>query len=136
VKALAQGIRFGGKTVHSTIPWKLWRKQEVYQEYINKDWTGKMFVYAYGKPRISTEKEQHKAEQLLNALKKNYQFDQLRITADDWPMLVKAYVYGNYPEEAIARAQLSDGKTVHPDISWHAWRKRPEYQEGMKVPLP
>ncbi|OGY79355.1 MAG: hypothetical protein A3B74_00735 [Candidatus Kerfeldbacteria bacterium RIFCSPHIGHO2_02_FULL_42_14] len=136
VKAIAQGIRFGGKTVHPTILWKVWRKQEIYQDYINKDWTGKMFIHAYGKPRISAAKEQEKSEKLLSILKEDYHFDQLRINADNWPLLSKAYIYGNYPEEAIARVQISGGKTVHPEISWHAWRKRTEYQEGMKVPLP
>lgn len=36
VLAIRQAIRFGGKTVHPTIPWNLWKNTLIYKEYINK----------------------------------------------------------------------------------------------------
>jgi len=37
VEAVAQAMRFGGKTVHPTIPWSIWKDSADYQEYINKN---------------------------------------------------------------------------------------------------
>lgn len=34
--AVVQAIRFGGYTVHPTIPWESWRETEQYQRYINR----------------------------------------------------------------------------------------------------
>lgn len=36
VKAIAQAIKHGGKTVHPTIPWPAWQNSADYQNYINK----------------------------------------------------------------------------------------------------
>ena len=42
-------------------------------------------------------------------------------------MLVNAYVYGDYPVEAIIMYIKLDGETVHPEISWHSWKNSPDY---------
>jgi len=35
-EAIVQAIRFGGYTVHPTIPWESWKETEQYQKYMSK----------------------------------------------------------------------------------------------------
>ncbi len=37
IPAIARAIKFGGKTVHPTIPWKVWKKTNMYKEWIVKN---------------------------------------------------------------------------------------------------
>lgn len=46
----------------------------------------------------------------------------------NWFTLVKAYVYGGYPPEAIIQAVKFGGKTVHPTIPWSKWKESEDYQ--------
>jgi len=45
-----------------------------------------------------------------------------------WFALVKAYVYGGYPPEAIVQAVKFGGKTVHPAIPWSEWKESDDYK--------
>lgn len=126
VQAIVQAIRYGGKTVHPQIPYYLWKEKPEYQEYINKDWTGGMIIFAYGLPRILITDEQAKASELKNLLQQNYDFGTLRITIENWGTLVNAYVYGGYPLEAIARAYTCNG-AVSFEIPYNSWKVRGEH---------
>jgi len=128
VKDIVQTIRFGGKTVHTEIPQYLWKNRSEYVEYINKDWTGGVIIFAYNKPRILITEEAQKAIELKEALQANYDYQSLKINPDNWDTLVKAYVYGEYPVEAISRAYTCNG-AVHFEIPYEQWRYRAEYQQ-------
>jgi len=34
--AIKQSVKFGGKTVHPTIPWSLWKDSQDYKNYIDR----------------------------------------------------------------------------------------------------
>ncbi|MBU1167390.1 glycoside hydrolase family protein [Patescibacteria group bacterium] len=135
VQAIVQAIRFGGKTVHPQYSAKFWSQTQDYKDFINKDWTGGLIVYAYGEPRIKVTDEGKKAEELLLALKTHHDYSKLRITVDDWGDLVKAYVYGGYPVSAIARAVVTDWKTVSRTEKYETYKNSVVFKEGMESQL-
>lgn len=132
---IAQAIRFGGKTVHPKLQKKFWQETEDYQNYQNKEWTGGLIVYAYGKPRIKVTDEAEKARELRAALGAHHDFSTLGITPEVWGDLIKAYIYGEYPVSAIARAVKSDWRTVNKDVHHNDWQKSYQYQQGMQTQL-
>jgi hypothetical protein len=132
---IAQAIRFGGKTVHPKLQKKFWQKTTDYTQYVNKDWTGGLIEYAYEKPRIKVTDEARKARELREVLGAHHDFSTLEITPDIWGDLVKAYVYGEYPVSAIARAVRSDWLTVNKEVHHNDWQKSYQYQEGMQIQL-
>lgn len=136
VIALVQSLRFGGKTVHSLIHYDYWKESDDYQEYINKDLVKGRFVYAYQKARLPIVQEQQKADELKQTLQNQFGLGELRINETNWAKLVNAYVYGEYPVEAIARAVIYGGKTVHLTIPWKSWRLSSDYQGYINKPLP
>jgi hypothetical protein len=129
IQAIVQAIRFGGKTVHPSIPYYLWKETKVYNEYINKNWTGGLIIYAYGKPRQLITFEQQKAQELKNLLSTRYDFSKLRIDINNWNLALKAYIYGGYPIEAIARMGRYPATTVHTEIPYEAWSQTGIYNE-------
>ncbi|MBU1118556.1 hypothetical protein KKH43_01590 [Patescibacteria group bacterium] len=129
-QAIAQSIRFGGKTVNPKIAAKFWMQTADYQNYINKDWTGGLITWAYGNPRIKVTDEAKKADDLNTALHTYHDFSKLNITSESWNDLVKAYVYGGYPVSAIARAVVTDWKTVSKTQNYSAWKNTETYKEG------
>ena len=129
IQAIVQAIRFGGRTVHPFIPYRLWKETRDYKDYINKDWTGGLIIFAYGQPRQLVTTEQQKAQELKNLLYTNYDFSKLRINATNWNSLVTAYVYGGYPLEAIARGGVFFGTVIHPHIPYSRWKESSIYQE-------
>lgn len=133
--AIAQAIRYGGKVVHPMIPYKYWKEEADFKEYINKDWTGGLIIWAYGKPRIKVTDEGKKAQELTEALKSGYDFENLRIDITNWGDLVKAYVYGDYPLDAIAKSIRTDWGTVSKDEKFETYKKSSRYQEAIKVGL-
>lgn len=136
VQAIVQAIRYGGYTVSPEIPFVEWQTHQSYIDYINRNWTGGMIVFAYDKPRVSLTTEQEKARELRQLLEQNYNLSQLRITAHNWNTIVNAYVYGEYPVAAIARAVVFGGKTVHPEIGFGAWQYTDDYQNYINRELP
>ena len=84
--------------------------------------------YAYQKPRLKDlQKEQQLAVSLKNQLNSKFN-GKLPVAASDWATLVKAYVYGGYPVQAIYQAIIHKGKTVHPTIPWSSWKNTPDYK--------
>lgn len=131
IRAIVQSIKHHGKTVHPTIPFKYWKTTPIYQEYINRDWTG----FAYGQRRETTEHEQQQAEELRELLERDYGYADLRIGPENWVKLVNAYVYGGYPVKAIAKAERFGGKTVHPTIHHDQWQNTDDYKRYIDMPL-
>lgn len=129
VQAIVQAIRFGGKTVHPSIPYKFWQETDTYKEFINKNWTGGLIIYAYGKPRQLITLEQQKAQELRNLLSTNYNFSKLRIDINNWDIALKAYVYGGYPLEAVVRIGKYPGTVVHTEIPYETWKDTAIYKE-------
>jgi len=84
-------------------------------------------VFAYNKARLSHEIEANKALYLRSELEKI--LGSLNIAVDHWYKLLNAYIYGDYPVQAIAQAIRFGGKTVHPNISWQQWQNSSDYQE-------
>ncbi|MFW0837418.1 MAG: fibronectin type III domain-containing protein [Candidatus Komeilibacteria bacterium] len=82
-------------------------------------------AFAYGKPRASLAVEQNAAQYLRQVLQANAISKAL--PAATWYRMINAYVYGNYPVEAIVQAVRWGGKTVHPTIPWSAWRHSFDY---------
>ena len=88
--------------------------------------SGKKAIFAYVKPRINNAIESVKASELRDLIES--QVGKLRISVQDWYKLVNAYIYGEYPVEAIIKAIQYSGKTVHPEIPWQSWSKSLDYQ--------
>ena len=80
----------------------------------------------YNKPRISNTIEQMRAVELKRLLEAR--LGQLRLDREDWFTVVNAYIYGEYPVDAIAQSVRFGGKTVHPSIGWSAWKNTTDYQ--------
>ncbi|MFA6272200.1 MAG: glycosyl hydrolase [Patescibacteria group bacterium] len=135
VIAIVQSLRFGGKTIHPEIHFNYWKNSSDYKEYIGKDLVNGRFVYAYGKARLPIETEQQKAIELKQKLADQFGLEHLRINDTNWVKLFNAYAYGGYPVEAIARAVIYGGKTVHTSIPWKFWQEHPDYQEFIQKPL-
>lgn len=87
---------------------------------------GKLVKLIYGKERSSLSHEQTKAIELKAALDKK--LGKFNISRNDWFKVVNAYVYGNYPIEAISQCIKWSGKTVHPTINWQLWKEAPDYK--------
>lgn len=86
--------------------------------------------FVYGQVRLDTATENTKAQELKNIIKKKLKY--LPIKSSLWPTLVDAYIYGDYPIEAILMYIKLEGKTINPDISWSNWQYSPEYIKYMK----
>jgi hypothetical protein len=91
--------------------------------------SGKLILYAYQKPRLKNlSQEQQKASSLNSQLKTKLKRSSLRLPQNQWQTLLKAYVYGEYPVEAIYKAIIHGGKTVHPTIPWSIWKDSRDYK--------
>lgn len=87
--------------------------------------------YAYNKPRLEDLKlENQKIIDLEKQLEEI--FSSLKISDENWATLVKAYIYGDYPIEAIAQAIRLGGYTVHPSIPFESWKNSKDYIEHME----
>ncbi|MEW6407652.1 MAG: glycosyl hydrolase [Patescibacteria group bacterium] len=128
-KALAQALKFSGKTYHSTIPFRQWKKRKVYKKYINRGWYGGKLVWSftYKKPRLTFKEEAMQAVKLKQELVKRYKFNKLQISAKNWPSLVNAYIYGEYPLEALARAGKYP-QIINPKIPYSRWKESSVYK--------
>lgn len=87
---------------------------------------GKIYETIYDKPRMNDDIVADKA----NVLK--YYLGQADVDLNDigsleWVYLLNAYVYGEYPEEAIIQAVKYEGRTVHPTVPWKFWRNSEDY---------
>lgn len=63
---------------------------------------------------------------LKNWLKNN--LGSYQINARDWAVLVNAYSYSGYSEQAIKQSIRFGGKTVHPTIPFAKWQNTSDYQ--------
>lgn len=86
--------------------------------------------FFYGKPRLDLEYEKSKALELKKAVDKKLPY--IYIDSNKWQMLSNAYVYGDYPIDAIIMYIKLDGKTVHPEIDWNSWKNSPDYKKYEK----
>ncbi len=82
----------------------------------------------YTDARRNLALEQQLAQELYNYLKVRYNNKIPSISRDNWFILVRAFTYGGYPGEAIAKAIKFSGKTVHPKIFWSVWQNSADYQ--------
>jgi|GEM_PF-1826245 chitodextrinase len=88
--------------------------------------------YAYGASCRDLSAERNLAKDLKLSLLRVFAGRTPAAANQNWYTLVKAYVYGGYPLEAITKAIKHGGKTVHPTIPWSAWRNSAEYKEYIK----
>jgi len=86
---------------------------------------GRYNIFKYNKPRLSHDYEMSKSIELKQELEKI--LGGLNLQAQDWFTVVNAYIYGEYPIEAIAQSIKHGGKTVHPNIAWDFWQKAKDY---------
>ena len=85
----------------------------------------KKIDFFYGQPRLDLKSEQSKTAELKKIVDKKLPY--IYINSSTWQMLVNAYIYGDYPVDAIIMYIKLDGQTVHPDIDWHSWKTSPSY---------
>lgn len=135
-QAIVSAIEHGGQTVHPIIHFEYWKNTSAYQETMDKEWVNGQRVFAYGQARISLEEEATRAQELRDALNSNYNFSSLQIQDKDWAYLVNGYIYGGYPVDAIARAILYGGRTVHENIPWEYWKETQDYKNTIGLPVP
>ena len=84
-------------------------------------------AFAYGQPRKDNRTETAKAKELKAKLLIKFG-GKIPTTEKDWPAMVNAYIYGDYPVEAIYKNIIFPGKTVSPTIIWEKWRQTDEYK--------
>ncbi len=87
---------------------------------------GKIYETIYNKPRMNDDLVANKANEL------KYHLGQADVNLNDigsleWVYLLNAYVYGEYPEEAVIQAIKFGGRTVHPTVPWKFWRNSDDY---------
>ncbi len=70
--------------------------------------------------------ESKQSAYLKNWLKNN--LGSYSISARDWAVLVNAYTYSGYSEQAIKQSIRFGGKTVHPTIPFAQWQNSQDYQ--------
>lgn len=87
---------------------------------------GKLVKLIYNKPRLANDIEMAKSIELKQSLEQR--IGKLNLGREGWFTVVNAYIYGDYPIEAIAQAIKWSGKTVHPIIGWTAWKNSVDYQ--------
>lgn len=133
---IASAIKNGGATVHPTIPQEYWKKTPTYKKVMAKEWVNGKPIFAYNQARLPLEDEATRAQELRQALNTNYNFASLKLQDKDWAYLVNGYIYGGYPKEAIARAILYGGKTVHESIPYQYWKNTTDYKNTIKLPIP
>lgn len=86
-------------------------------------------IFAYNKPRVNNlMTEVNSANELKYHLEQLFR-KPIPVARNSWPTLVNAYLYGKYPVEAIYKAIIFSGKTVHPTIPWSAWQNSDDYQK-------
>ncbi|MBI5466098.1 MAG: hypothetical protein HY974_02300 [Candidatus Kerfeldbacteria bacterium] len=86
-------------------------------------------TYAYGVSCRDLAAERNLAGDLRELLSSAFSGRTPSAALRNWYTLVKAYVYGGYPMEAIVKAVKFGGKTVHPAIPWSAWKDSADYKE-------
>jgi Bacterial TSP3 repeat len=84
-------------------------------------------IFAYSKSRVGHDIESGHAQYLRTELENR--MNNLNIGVKHWYKLLNAYIYGDYPIEAIAQAIRFGGKTVHPTMPWSIWQNSDDYKE-------
>ena len=90
----------------------------------------KKIDFFYGQPQLDLNYEQTKALELKKIIDEKIKY--IYISPSKWNMLVNAYVYGDYPINAIIMYVKLNGYTVHPDIPWSTWKDSPDYLKYAK----
>jgi hypothetical protein len=88
---------------------------------------GKLIKKIYEQTRLDNKMEMARSIELKKTLESK--IGKLKLGAKDWFTVVNAYIYGDYPVEAITQAIKYGGKTVHPSISWSLWKNSADYQQ-------
>jgi len=87
--------------------------------------------YAYGRPRMANLKlEAALANDLRKALIKK--LGAKKVPARLNQSLIKAYIYGGYNFDELARTLIGGKGLVHPSVRAADWRKSAEYQKRKK----
>jgi hypothetical protein len=92
-------------------------------------WYKNILVGPYNKLRLPISEEQGQALELKSKLEKYFGKGLIPISAENWPTVVNAYVYGEYPVKAIVQAIRFGGKAVHPTIPHHLWKETEDYKK-------
>ncbi|MDD4607174.1 MAG: hypothetical protein PHS07_02445 [Patescibacteria group bacterium] len=89
----------------------------------------KLQAQNYFKPTYAQATIDNKKDELEYLLNQN--IGEYNLTDNNYQVLLRAYMYGGYPIEAIVKALRFGGKTVHPAISWQTWQHSLDYQTVM-----
>lgn len=82
----------------------------------------------YGVYCRDLKSEQELASQLSVFIKNFFSGRVPSISRTNWFTLIKSYVYGGYPLQAITQAIKFGGKTVHPSIPYSVWKNTSDYK--------
>lgn len=93
--------------------------------------SAKLQVVLYYRPKLSASQETAKGNELKKLVRQR--MGAVKISDKNWQTLIRAYIYGHYPLEAIIEAIKLGGVTVHPTIPWESWQKTEQYRSAMGV---
>jgi hypothetical protein len=117
--------------------------EKIYSSTLDSDYDGytdqeevahKYNPYGYGRTiseillrlKNTNTLEAKQSAYLKNWLKNN--LGTYSVSARDWAILVNAYTYSGYSEQAIKQSIRFGGKTVHPSIPFAQWQNSQDYQ--------
>ena len=89
----------------------------------------KLQAYLYYRPKWSQSKETARGNELKNSIRQK--MGVVKVSDKNWQILIRAYIYGHYPVDAIAEAIRLGGVTVHPSIPWESWQNTTQYKNVM-----
>ncbi|HRY63136.1 MAG TPA: fibronectin type III domain-containing protein [Patescibacteria group bacterium] len=93
--------------------------------------SAKLQAALYYRPKLTTSQETAKGNELKNLIRQK--MGVVKISDKNWQTLIRAYIYGHYPVEAITKAIQLGGVTVHPTIPWESWQKTEQYRNAMGI---
>ncbi|MCK5460160.1 hypothetical protein KAI52_03530 [Candidatus Parcubacteria bacterium] len=100
---------------------------------IEKAKSAKKFQQFYGKERLSDLKEERRRAIILKQeLERILGKNRIGVAAQDWHILVNAFIYGGYSASEIAHTIKNGPLVVHPEISAVSWRKSNDYKKYLQ----
>ncbi|NMB48708.1 hypothetical protein GYA13_04715 [Candidatus Kuenenbacteria bacterium] len=91
--------------------------------------SAKLQAALYYRPKLTASQEVAKGNELKNLVRQR--MGTVKASEKNWQTLIRAYIYGHYPLEAIVQAIRLGGVTVHPTIPWESWRNTEQYKNNM-----
>ena len=92
-------------------------------------WYKDLPIGPYNVRRQTVAQEQSGAVELRTELEKYFGSGLIPISAENWPTVVNAYIYGDYSVQAIVQAIRYGGKTTHPSIPFRYWQETADYRD-------